>query len=993
MSHEIVLLSPYPYPGQYPLTLAEDEMACWLNGYTLLWHPALLWQATGPPRVETPYDHENPRPSTIYVVPDAPPNYLPENWKDRLREAGSMSIAAAPERGVTLENLRAALEASDAPLGWREALAAPADMLNLFFGVGLGYLLTGTLAEAMEHENLLDRAAFWDDVQKSVGALGSDDTEPANGETEVPAAEAPAAEATESPAPGAQDTPPNGEPKPDESPSETASVPREEQWLHHLQKAAQLLLTAREVLYPVTIHWLDLHVLTADSFAKPWPAALELGMPTNLVVSSSLLEALGREQPDKLAVLRAQLEKDLVEVCGGSYREREDPLLPLDSQIWNLHEGQAVAQRLLGRELRVYARRSFGFHPRLAMLLSTHGITKVLFILFDDTAGIPTFTSIVIAWTAPDGKQVDAFVRTPKPADRAETFFNLGNSWFKTTREDHYATICLQHGNGPEAPWYRDLVALGRLAPVLGTWTTFSRFFSEVSAGEYPPAPAADEYHFDFLNERTIAHVPGPVSGFAQHLRLRRRIDACWTYAALHRALAGGRDTLQVADHLESLERVFETQPQLGVEPGGLVEAEELVTTTLAERLQARAADNRPGYLLLNPCGFARRYALELEGGPEPLPVVDHVKACQLDGQTLRAVVEVPALGFAWIPRSGPVGTPPMTARLRMGDPKTLSIRNEFFEVEVDGQTGGLKAIRDHKTHMNRLGQKLVFNPGSRMHADTVRVTAAGPALGEITSEGAILGEQDQELARFKQRFRVWLGRPLLELRLEIHPKQPPAGDPWHAYYGCRFAFRDERTHLFRGWNGAGYASTHPRPQTSDYLDLRMGPYGTTILTGGLPFHRKHEGRMLDVILVPEGETATTFDLGISLDRDQPMLTAWGFCSPLAVVPTTKGPPHIGAAGWLFHLDMPSLLLTRLLPGTREQVDTPQPPEPRDAIVAQFVECSGQPAHAELRCVRNPTRAASLDGLGRFVLNHHFTGDTVYLEAAPHDWMQVQVEF
>src|SRR3954471_13149946 len=105
MSHQVVLLSPYPYPGQYPLTLAEEEMACWLNGYTLMWHPALLWQTTEPPKVESPYDHETPRSGVIYVVPESPPSYLPENWKDRLREAGSLSIAAAAERPATLENL------------------------------------------------------------------------------------------------------------------------------------------------------------------------------------------------------------------------------------------------------------------------------------------------------------------------------------------------------------------------------------------------------------------------------------------------------------------------------------------------------------------------------------------------------------------------------------------------------------------------------------------------------------------------------------------------------------------------------------------------------------------------------------------------------------------------------------------------------------------------------------------------------------------------
>ena len=44
-AHELILLSPYRYPGANALTLAREDMACWLNGHSLLWHPALLWQA------------------------------------------------------------------------------------------------------------------------------------------------------------------------------------------------------------------------------------------------------------------------------------------------------------------------------------------------------------------------------------------------------------------------------------------------------------------------------------------------------------------------------------------------------------------------------------------------------------------------------------------------------------------------------------------------------------------------------------------------------------------------------------------------------------------------------------------------------------------------------------------------------------------------------------------------------------------------------------
>jgi hypothetical protein len=761
MPHSLILLSPNPYPCQHPHTLADDDMACWLNGYTLLWHPSLLWKAAEPPTVAVPYDHDQPRAQTIYVVPEQPMSFLPDDWKDRLKAVGSFAVTATADRETTLANLKAALAADGVPeLAWNEALEAPADLLHVFFGVGLGYLLQATLAEAMEHENLLDKAGFWTDVQKAVESLGSED--PAVAEAEA---------------------------------SEAASA-----WLTHLQAAAEKLKSAREVLYPVSIHWLDLHRLDEKSFDGPLPAAVELGIPTNFVASSQTLETLARTYPEKFALLRPLFEKDLLEVCGGLYREREEALLPVDSQFWNLREGLAAARSVTGRDVRVFARQTFGHYPRLVGELASVGIVKMLFLAFDDTIGIPTFSTPVVSWTSPDGKSVDAFVRAPKPADKPETFFNLGNTWFKTTREDHYATVCLGHAPGAAAaPWYRDLLALSRLAPVLGTWSTISRYMGEVSAGEYPPSPTADDFHHDALGARTERHLTDPVTGFAKHFRTRRRIDACWTYAGLLRAIAGKADTLNVADALGGIERAFETDPSFGIEPGGLAELETAIPAALAERLQSRAAANQPGYMLLNPCGFARRYALELDGYRHPLPVEGIVKASQLDGTTLRAVVEVPALGFAWIPRTGIPGTPAMSSRMKSADPKTFTIRNEFFEAEVDPTTGGLKGIRDHKNLVNRVGQRLVFNPVSRMVAEKVTITHSGPALAEIVSEGSLIGEQEQELAKFKQRFRAWLGRPLLELRIELTPKMPPAGYPWHAYYGCRFGYRARRFSEGRG--------------------------------------------------------------------------------------------------------------------------------------------------------------------------------------------------
>jgi hypothetical protein len=982
---ELILLSPYRLPTQNTLYLGDDDVAAFLNGYSALWHPAALQGAGGPPRIGSPYDYEQPQPHHVYAVPTNPPLLLPDDWDQRVESAGAVAFRATPNRAETLANLRNALRGSGAGDAGRgagsagrgaEDLPAPntepnasdpvrraqrpapcANWLDLeperyapFFGIGFGYLHVEGLFEAMSHENLLSTPELWHEVQQALTALSDSD---------------------------------------------------QAAFRQPLQLAANRLLSAREVLYPVTIHVVDLCLLQGNFQDMPWPAAFDKGLPFSLVACASLLERLQREQPERFAALRERVSGEVVEVCGGTYLEREDALLPLESQLWNLIKGLAVHEHLLGQPVRVHARQRFGFHPQTPLLLQHLGVSRTLLLSFDESV-LPAHRATVVNWPSQDGKQVEAFARTPHPGESAQTYFHLTYHLHRTIMQDQAATVPLLHRAKAAAPWYEDWLELSRFAPVLGRWTTLSGYLNEVLSGEYTSAAEADEFHDDYLVERTPAAggeadlggapamtpapPPGPwktdqpISGFAIQLRARRRLDTAWAMLALYRGLGGRPDSdlESFLARLGQLEEHLETQVPIPVED--LVAAQQEAAQTLAQRLVARGA-NQPGYLVLNPCSYKRRVVLELPDLKYLLPLNDPVKACQVDGSLGRVVLEVPALGFAWVPRHGVPGTAAPARRMRLADEKM--VRNEFFEAEIDTATGGLKTIRDHRTRANRLGQQLVYNPGSTMRATQVQVTSTGPALGEIVTEGVLLDAQGQELATFRQRFQAWLGRPMLDLRLEIQPRQGPRGYPWHAYYGARFAWRDERALLLRGVNGIGYVTSHTRPETPDFLELRLGQQNTVLFPGGLPFHQRQGGRMLDVMLLVEGETCQTFELGIGVDRPQPMQTAQGMATPVPVVATEQGPPHVGATGWLFHLDAPNLLLTSLRPA----------PDGSDAVVARLLECGGHAGPAEFRCVRDPKRAILLDGRSNPLFDAATQGDAALLDAGRYDLLQVRVEF
>jgi hypothetical protein len=921
---ELIVLSPYRLPAQNASMLSNDDTGAFLHAYTALWHPAALRDAAGPPKICSPYDYEQPAQGHIYAVPETPPLILPDDWDDRVRRAGAAVFRAVADRNETLSGLRQAL------LSWGTETAAPAESaeseqsrVQPFFGIGFGYLMIEGLFEAMEHENLLSTTELWSDVQSAVAAFFASDDEAVN---------------------------------------------------RRLRAVAERLLGAREVVYPAAIHLLDIAMMDTERL----PDLLNGRLPINLAASASQIENLVQERPELAAAMRERLAMESVELCGGSYSEREDALLPLESQLWNLRKGMATYKRLLDAEPRVFARRRFSAHPRLPTLLNSVGITRALLVPFDDSV-LPSYRSTVVNWPSPDGKQVEAFTRAPYAADNPQTFLHTAHYLHKTIMQDHAATFALVHSSSSAAPWYRDWLELSRFAPVLGQWTTFSRYFTDVTAGEYISAASPDEFHGDYLSERTTAHSTTPVSGFARRVRHRRLLDTACTLNALYRGLVGPEPD-PPANSLMDLEDRAESADESAELTATIDEACKVAAEKLASRLVARGS-NSPGWLLLNPCGFTRRAAVELDGLEGTIPVGGPVKASEFQAGKGRLVVEVPGLGFAWVPRSGPAGAPQQPSRMRLADER--NVRNEFFEATIDPATGGLVSIRDHRTRTNRLSQQLVYNPGSTMRGRSVTVTSTGAALGELVSEGVLVDEHGTELATFRQRFRAWLGRPVLEMRIELSPRHEPVGYPWHSYFGCRFAWRDERAPLLRGVNGSSYVTSQTRPETLDYLELRDGRESTAIFPCGLPFHQRHGGRMVDVILIPEGETGRVFDLGIGLNRDYPMHTALGLSTPVPMVRCDKGPPHVGASGWLFHLDAPNLLLTSMRPM----------PDGTDGIVVRLLECTGHSGQAELRCARDPKRATLVDARGMYLTEASTQGDAATFEAGANELLHLRVDF
>jgi hypothetical protein len=171
---ELIVLSPYRVPAKDSLMLGDEDVAAFLNAAAALWHPLALAGAAGPPRVASPYDYETPSEGHVYAIPDSPPVFLPDDWDQRVRDAGAVAFRASADRETTLANLKEAFRAYHE----RTGTAAPAALFDLppeqaapFFGLGFGHAQLAALCEAMDHDNVVAAEEFWQDVHQAVAAL------------------------------------------------------------------------------------------------------------------------------------------------------------------------------------------------------------------------------------------------------------------------------------------------------------------------------------------------------------------------------------------------------------------------------------------------------------------------------------------------------------------------------------------------------------------------------------------------------------------------------------------------------------------------------------------------------------------------------------------------------------------------------------------------------------------------------------------------------
>lgn len=956
---DVVILIPSHSLEDFPTEQTDKPAASLLNSFAVAWHPALLACTEILPHWRRADEPSATNSTQLIFVPTVCDDWLPHGWAEEARATGATVISGFHDRA---EMEAAALVALPEPVD------VAADLVADFYSLGFCWLQVELLSRHMRNFSNVDEGRLHQRAIAAARAAVADDPE-------------------------------------------TAQT--------HLRGCFELLLEARERFYPVECYLIDLCLTFNDLATDRLIEELSRDVPLSLLATVGDIETLCTKTPALRDALRQACDANRACIVGGEARETPLPLLPLESVLHQFRTGRDRWQELIGQSPIVWGRRKYGLSNSLPQLLHKFGFKAALHVVLDD--GIyPDHEYTKLRWRGCDESIVDALSRIPLAADSASSYLRFPVRMAESMDHDQVAGLIFARWPDVSAPWYEDLRRSQKYAPVLGRFVTLQHFFEATELPGQLSTYQTHEYFPPYLIQSVARREVDPLSRFADHVLRRRRFDTALWCRNVSRALMR-QPVVVVPESVQAeqdLEAATPDSDAAAISKGvGVLNQIEGSWPRELSRLVMHGAGTRRGFLVVNSLSFTRRVCVSLPELKSLPAVTGPIKAAHVDTahpENSVVVVELPGAGYVWIPEDERAASVP-AAKPAIVDDGLL--RTEWFEVAINEQTGGIGHIRLHEQRAKRLSQQLSFRfPRERtigvgenvvktqyaeMRCATCQITARGPVRGEITTTGIIIDQTNGErLATFRQVTRVWRARPIVEIDIELSDLKIPDGDPWNNYFAARFAWSDSTSAVSRSVFHTAQGFGSERFETSDYIEAASESERLTIVTHGLPYHRKTGDRMVDSMLIVAGETRRQFKFTIAVDAPYPLEAAWNATTPPAVIPTDIGPPRSGANGWFFHLDARNVQLTRVMdlmdpPGvalpTGDCDIMPLPAGPGFAV--RLVETEGRAKRVRLQTFRQPIYARKRDFLGQTQAELVLEGDAILVDVGAFEVTDVELRF
>ncbi|MEO2019904.1 MAG: hypothetical protein ABGZ53_36685 [Fuerstiella sp.] len=882
---EISILIPGYSIEDLPSDLNERNAASLLNAFAVAWHPWLLRRSVRIPEFRQAESTELPTGQHIIFVPECSEDWLGHDWQEKLSDTLSVVFHGCGDRDEWIR-------AIDAEFGV-DAEAIPESLLADFFALGTTHLQVLLLSRRMHH--FVDPDGYLLETEAFAAA-------------------------------------------------EAAVAGNESLARDHLRRCFECLLDCREQFYPVDCFLLDM-CLPSDQTTAADLQRLIAGSPSlSLVCSGHELRKFCEAEPDFEATLKSALLSDRLSLMTGHQDELRVSLGGLNAVYSDIYDAQNWVRDQLTDKGVHWARRRFGMTSSLPSLLSLFNFSGALHVVLDDGL-YPDREFGQLNWQAPDGSSIDSVSRIPLAIDGASSFLRFADRFTESMQEDTTAVMLLARLPTLQSPWLTDLQIAAGYAPVLGRFVTMTDFIDQT--GNQASATKFDEgeYLSPYLIQSSVLKTEAPITSPAELHQQRAGLETAAFLHALTGILKpksltpGSTGEPEAGLSKEEARRIDLTSS----EPDTAAEQSERLANIQdnISRLQTEAAKilaslvpttdvAAKGILLVNPLPWKRRCSVPWPDDNGTPAANECLTAFWHQDQERILNLEVPAGGFAWIHESQESRQAVTPSKVK-GKPlaEDLLLRNEYFEVELSQVTGGISAVHFHNQRSNRVSQQVAFRyDNSKTYTvddDEVttayaavrlassRILSSGPFRGAIENTCENIDVVTQEvMARFRQTVTVERNSPRVHIQIEFDDLPTlPHGNPWMTYYACRFAWDNSAASITRSMLGQASGFRMERFEAPDYVEIADADQRLLIVPHGRPYHRRSGPRMLDSLLLVEGESGRRFDFTLEFDQAYPMRTAQEVLQPSVSLSTDTGIPKSTASAWILGLSSKSVIVAR----------------------------------------------------------------------------------
>lgn len=700
-----------------------------------------------------------------------------------------------------------------------------------------------------------------------------------------------------------------------------------------LASCFDLLLEEKNNFYPTEPSLIDLVLVPPSGKLKK---QLQTSHKTNFCLAGQSISNIRNHSPENFEQLESGIKDKKIDFAVSQEFELPTQLVSIESIMNQIRQAQQLAEINLGAASQTYCGYHSGLNPQLPNVLDQLGFESAVHAAFSGGT-ISNTSSPTINWQGLEGTTIPALSTPPIDANSSDGFLKLGLTIGEMLDGYHHCQLLFAHWPGRVCESFGDLVRTMKYGSVFGKFVTFSEYNSCIYDSGFSDTFEAEDYKSPFLDSAWQQKEVDPISRWIDYWRSYYDLRSLANFQVMSKLakLESGKPVKKeefdaIRSELESIVCQKKSMQMVRSKIDELVSESHLIPQYNLE-VQNQSFEG----VVINPTGRPKVWRSRNASDSKAIIVNSFG-------------VLTPATQLGLIERNAP--------SLIVDSPHDIppSLRNDFFEIQFDQNTGGIKSVNRHEKRGNLFSQQLAFRlsqsvfehgyPRQRsrytqMSANEWHHSETEKSVASVTSKG-MLFDDENPYAEYEQTVSIGRHDRKIHFDVKVDLLSDLTGPPWRNYLANRIAWVSEDAELYRSENEVSDRVYQEKFTAPQFVEIRDEDASLAFLGGGISFHRRSHRRMIDNLLIIEGEQQRRFRFAVSVDAPTAIGAAIDYLTPSYFLPMEQ---ESNQSGWLFHLNCKNVILTSMEPVISQDGQLA-------GIKLRLQESEGRPGELTIRC-------------------------------------------